>query len=77
MISASAGSLAVGSPLLFSSTVGLANYTVATLPVGVTGSVARVTDGAAALAWGATVTGGGTAQYLVWYNGAAWTVVGR
>ena len=52
-------------------------YTVATLPAGTVGKHAYVTDGAAALAWGATVTGGGTAQYLVWHNGTAWTVVGK
>ena len=41
------------------------------------GQTATVTDGAASLAWGATVTGGGTAKYLVWWNGAAWTVIGK
>ena len=52
-------------------------YTVATLPTGVAGMVAYVTDGAAALAWGATVTGGSTTHYLCWYNGTNWTVVGK
>jgi Repeat of unknown function (DUF5907) len=51
--------------------------TVANLPTGVAGMVAYVTDGAASLAWGATVTGGSTTPYLVWYNGSAWTVVGK
>jgi hypothetical protein len=41
------------------------------------GQTATVTDGAPALAWGATVTAGGTAKYLVWWNGAAWTVIGK
>jgi hypothetical protein len=41
------------------------------------GQTATVTDGAASLAWGATVTGGGTAKYLVWWNGTAWTVIGK
>jgi hypothetical protein len=53
--------------------------TVALLPTSPTarvGNITRVTDGAAALTWGATVTGGGTAQYLVWYNGTDWTVLG-
>lgn len=45
-------------------------------PIARVGDMNRVTDGAAALAWGATVTGGGTAQYLVWYNGTNWTVFG-
>lgn len=52
---------------------------VANLPTSPTarvGNIARVTDGAASLTWGATVTGGGTAQYLVWYNGTNWTVFG-
>jgi len=55
----------------------LASYTVATLPTGVAGMEAYVTDGAAALAWGATVSGGGSALYKVWYNGTNWTVVGK
>ncbi|MCX7899415.1 MAG: hypothetical protein N2444_04930 [Methylocystis sp.] len=36
-----------------------------------------ITDGAAALAWGATATGGSTNKYLVCSNGTAWTVVGK
>lgn len=54
--------------------------TVAALPVAPqarVGNIARVTDGAAALAWGDTVTGGGAAQYLVWFNGTNWTVFGK
>jgi hypothetical protein len=52
--------------------------TVALLPATpVTGQTAYVTDGTASLAWGATVTGGATTKYLVWYNGANWTVVGK
>lgn len=54
-------------------------YTVASLGAvaAVAGMVARVTDGTAALAWGATVTGGGSTPYRVWYNGFEWTVVGK
>lgn len=52
--------------------------TFAQLPTGAAvGQQATVTDGAASLAWGATVTGGGTAKYQVWYNGTAWTVIGK
>ena len=51
--------------------------TVATLPAGQTGAVASVSDGAASLAWGATVTGGGSTKYLVWHNGTNWTVIGK
>lgn len=36
-----------------------------------------VTDGTAALAWGATVTGGGATKYKVMWNGANWTVCGK
>jgi hypothetical protein len=36
-----------------------------------------VTDGAASLAWGATVTGGGSSFYEVVCNGSAWTVAGK
>jgi hypothetical protein len=54
------------------------SYTVGALPAaGTVGRIARVTDGAAALAWGATVTGGGTTPYLVWDNGTNWTVFGK
>jgi hypothetical protein len=58
----------------------LSAVTVAALPASpVTGQVACVSDGTAALAWGATVTGGGggTTKYLVWYNGSNWTVAGK
>ena len=52
-------------------------YTVATLPTPTLGLTAIVTDGTSGLAWGATVTGGFSTSYLVWYNGAAWTVLGK
>jgi hypothetical protein len=43
-----------------------------------TGQMAVVTDGIASLTWGAAVTTGGqTATYLVWWNGANWTVLGK
>jgi hypothetical protein len=51
--------------------------TVATLPTAAAGALAYVSDGAASLAWGATVTGGGSTKYLVWYNGSNWTVAGK
>jgi len=57
---------------------GATSYTVATLPASpTTGRLAVVTDGAASLAWGATVTGGASTKYLVWFNGSAWTVLGK
>ena len=50
--------------------------TVATLPgTPLVGMVARVTDATAPVV-GSTVTGGGAAAALVWYNGANWTVIG-
>lgn len=53
-------------------------YTVAGLPTPATvGMFAYVTDGTAALAFGATVTGGGATPYLVWNNGTNWTVFGK
>ena len=56
----------------------LKGYTVATLPSSpAIGAMAYVTDGTAGLAWGATVTGGHSTKYLVWWNGSAWTVVGE
>jgi hypothetical protein len=51
-------------------------HTVATLPGTPTvGMLARVTD-ADTPAVGSTVTGGGAAAALVWYNGSNWTVIG-
>ena len=50
--------------------------TVAGLPAApVVGMLTRVTD-ATAPAVGVTVTGGGAAAALVWYNGTAWSVIG-
>lgn len=50
--------------------------TVATLPAApVVGMMARVTD-ATGPAVGSTVTGGGAAAALCWYNGTNWTVIG-
>jgi hypothetical protein len=54
--------------------------TVSALPTAatnLTGLRGSVTDGAASLAWGATVTGGGSAFYQVVCNGSAWTVTGK
>ena len=57
---------------------GTTSYTVATLPASPTvGRIAVVTDGTSGLAWGATVTGGHTTSYLVWYNGSTWTILGK
>lgn len=50
-------------------------YTVATLPTAAAGMIARVSD-ASAPAVGSTVSGGGAAHALVWYNNANWTVIG-
>lgn len=56
----------------------LNGYTVATLPSAPSiGMLAYVTDGTAALAWGATVTGGSSTRYMVFYNGSNWTVAGK
>jgi hypothetical protein len=57
----------------------LNGVTVSALPTGVAGMQAYVTDGDSSLAWGATVvnSGAGATKYLVWYNGSAWTVVGK
>lgn len=53
------------------STLGLFGYTVATLPAGVVGDTAYVTD-ALAPAYGATAVGGGAIVLPVFYNGVAW-----
>jgi hypothetical protein len=49
--------------------------TVSALPTGPVGRVFRVTD-ANSPSVGSTVTGGGAANALVWYNGTNWTVIG-
>jgi len=55
----------------------LASYVTTGLPAGTLGAMACVTDGSSGLAWGATVTGGHSTKYLVWYNGSNWTVMGE
>lgn len=50
-------------------------YTVATLPTASVGMIARVTD-ANSPSVGSTVSGGGAAAALVWYNGSNWTAIG-
>lgn len=60
-----------------SNLISFLSYTVSTLPVGPVGSLAYVTDGTSGLSWGATVTGGHSTTYLVWFNGTAWTVIGQ
>ena len=56
----------------------ITGHTIAGLPTPATGMIARITDGDAALAWGATAvnSGAGATPYLVWYNGTNWTVMG-
>ena len=52
-------------------------YTVATLPpTPVVGQMAFVTDGAAGQTWAQNIVGGSNYRYMVWWNGAHWTVVG-
>lgn len=54
-----------------------AGRVVASLPASPQqGQTATVTDGAASLAYGATVVGGGSTKYYVWYDGTNWKVVG-
>ena len=61
---------------LSSAVIAAGPYTVIGLPAGVIGQLAYVTDGAPGQAWASNIVGGGTARYLVWFNGAHWTVVG-
>jgi preprotein translocase subunit Sec61beta len=56
----------------FGAPITIKGYTVATLPAGVVGYVAYVTD-ALAPAYGVAVAGGGAVVTPVFYNGAAWT----
>lgn len=66
------GSTSVTSPLVESTgTVRLKGYTVATLPAGVVGDTAYVTD-ALAPTFLATIVGGGAVVSPVFYNGTNW-----
>ena len=56
----------------------LDGYTVATLPASPSiGQEAYVTDGTSGLSWGAVATGGHSTLYAVWFNGTAWTIIGK
>ena len=59
--------------LSVSGTVQTQGYTVATLPTGVTGMRAYVTN-ALAPSYGSTVVGGGSVTIPVFYNGTNWIV---
>ncbi len=63
--------ITISDPAIFSSTARLASYTVATLPAGVQGDVAYVTD-ASGPTYLATVVGGGAVVTPVFYNGTNW-----
>jgi hypothetical protein len=56
---------------------GIKSYTVATLPPAVPGMEALVVDGAAGLALGDKVAGGGNTIYKCWFNGSVWTITGK
>jgi hypothetical protein len=73
-----AGLASIGGGVTFASAATLSRFTVATLPASPTlGQFAAVTDGTASLALGATVTGGGSTPYMVWWNGTNWTVAAK
>ena len=59
--------------VLFDAPVRLKGYTVATLPTGVTGYCAYVTDALVPVSL-ATVAGGGAVTVKVFYDGANWIV---
>jgi len=50
--------------------------TVAALFPASPGSICCVRDGAAGLVVGEPLTGGGSTNYLVWFNGTEWTIIG-
>ena len=54
-------------------------YTIDTLPTPTGCMIVYITDGDLGLTWGATAinSGAGATPYLVWYNGTAWTVIGK
>jgi hypothetical protein len=68
---AGAAILTVG-PIKTTNTANLGVFTVATLPAGATGDMARVSD-ALAPAYGATLAGGGAVSTLAYKTATAWT----
>ena len=67
------GSVTVGGAAIFQSTVRLKGYTVATLPSGIQGDTAFVTD-ALGPTFLAPVVGGGAVVTTVFYDGTNWVV---
>ena len=63
--------LAVTGVISATGTISTGGYTVATLPAGVTGARAYVTD-ATSPTYNGALTGGGTVVVPVFYNGSAW-----
>lgn len=63
----------LGGTTIFGAPVRLKGYTVATLPAGVQGDTAYVTD-ALAPVWGTAVAGGGAVVIKVFYDGTNWIV---
>lgn len=61
----------LGNPIADTTAIKLHGYTVATLPAGVTGNLAYVTD-ATTPTYNGTLTGGGAVVVPVFYNGTAW-----
>jgi hypothetical protein len=53
------------------------SYTVLNLPTGTLGMLATVTNGIDNIPWGNVVVGGGTTNYMVWYNGSNWTIIAK
>lgn len=72
------GGTGVKRPLrLLGSAVEVPTNTFATLPASpTTGMMSYVSDSNTAV-WGAVIAGGSTNKILAWYNGTAWTVVGK
>lgn len=66
-----AGGLGVAGKGYFGAAINLMNFTVATLPTGVRGDIAYVTDAVACTFLGA-ITGGAATVCPVFYNGTAW-----
>ena len=56
--------------------VSIASYTFANLPASPGIGQLAVCTNANANTWGTAITGAGADTVLVWYNGAAWTVIG-
>jgi hypothetical protein len=65
----------LGSVVTLERLILLPSVTFATLPTGMPGMAATISD-STTTTWGATITGGGASTVMGFFNGTNWTVMG-